>query len=271
MRWIKSLENPLIIEINKIKKKPEEKAFIEGLNLVKVAMEEHNKKDYWKVEKILLTDRFISKNIDFFNFLKKGDYEIIGIEEKIEKKIADTVTPQGIFAVISYKIRNLSEITIDKPQLVVILDKIQDPGNLGTIFRISEAFGVKTVILTTGSCNPLSPKVIRASAGSIFYIQILKAGIDEIESFFKKYGLTLLITDPKAKKAIFEIDLSKKLAIVFGNEAHGISSYFKKLPHISCRIPHIGRTESLNVAISASIVLYEVFKTNIYITQKRLE
>ncbi|MCX8034586.1 MAG: RNA methyltransferase [Thermodesulfovibrio sp.] len=272
MKWINSAENPLIKEINKIKKNPEEKILIEGLNLVKTAVEEqfNKNKDYLKVERVLITKNFILKNKEFFNFLKGGNYEIVGIAEKIAKKISDTVTPQGIFALLSYKIKNLSEGFIDNPQILVILDKIQDPGNLGTIIRTSEAFGAQAIILTPGSCNPLSSKAIRASAGSIFYIPILKAEIGEIENFIKKYGLTLIITEPKAKKMIFEISLSTPLAIVFGNEAHGAGNYFKQLPHVSCRIPHIGRSESLNVAMSASIILYEVLKVNIKNKEKNL-
>lgn len=258
MKWINSLENPLIKEIIKIKKTPTDKVFVEGMNLVKTALEiqkEH------RIDKILLTENFITKNEKFFNSLKMKNFELIGITEKIANKISDTVTPQGIFALLSYKIKNLSEKDVKKAEIIIILDKIQDPGNMGTIIRTAEAFGADAVILTPGSCNPLSSKVIRASAGSIFFIPLFKADIEEIEKFIAKHSVRLIITEPRAKKMIFEIELTPPLAVVFGNEAHGAGEYFKKLPHIKCRIPQIGRSESLNVAMSASIILYEILKS----------
>lgn len=257
MKWINSTENPLIKEIIKIKKIPREKIFIEGLNLVETALEEQEEH---RIEKVLLTENFISKHEKFVNSLKMGSFELIGVTEKIANNISDTVTPQGIFAILSYKIKKLSEEEIKKAENIIILDKIQDPGNMGTIIRTAEAFGADAIILTPGSCNPLSSKVIRASAGSIFFIPLLKAEILEIQKFIKKHNLKLIITEPKAKKMIFEVETSQPLAIVFGNEAQGVSDYFKKLPHLSFKIPHLGRAESLNVAMSASIILYEVLK-----------
>lgn len=258
MKWINSLENPLIKEIVKIKKTPLDKVFVEGVNLVKTALE--IQKGH-RIDKILLTENFISKNEKFFDSLKRKSLELVGITEKIAHKISDTVTPQGIFALLSFKIKKLSDEEINKAENMIILDKIQDPGNMGTIIRTAEAFGADAVILTPGSCNPLSSKVIRASAGSIFFIPLLKADIEGIEEFINKHSLKLIITEPRAKKMIFEIDLTPPLAVVFGNEAHGAGEYLKKLPHIKCRIPQIGRAESLNVAMSASIILYEVLKS----------
>ncbi|MCX7988342.1 MAG: RNA methyltransferase [Thermodesulfovibrio sp.] len=260
MKSIESIENPIIKQILKIKKESKDKIFIEGLNLVKTALDRTLKQDnisLYTVEKILVTESFLQKE----DFLKIKLNEIIVISEKIAKKISDTNTPQGIFAIVSYERLNLSRICLYKTKTVVILDKIQDPGNLGTIIRTSEALGAEIIIITPGTCNPFSPKVLRASAGSIFYIPVIKAAISEIENFIKKQGLKLLITDLKAEKLIFELNLSHPLAIVFGNEAHGVSEDFKRLPHIGFRIPHMGRTESLNVAMSASIILYEVLKS----------
>lgn len=257
MKWINSTENPLIKEILKITKSPKEKIFLEGLNLIKTAF---YKQKYHKVEKVLLTQDFISKHAEILDFLQKEQIEILGISDKIAKKISDTVTPQGIFALISYKTLPLSDKIINKPEILVILDQIQDPGNLGTIMRTAEAFGVQAIILTPGCCNPLLSKSIRASAGSLFFIPIIHAEVYEIKDFIKKNSLRLILTEPKGRNLIFKIEFNLPLAIVFGNEAHGVSDYFKKMPHISCRIPHVGRSESLNVAMSASIILYEVFK-----------
>lgn len=261
MKNIVSIDNPLIREILNLKKSPSEKILIEGLNLVKTVLEAQ--KDH-RVEKILLTDIFISKHRDYIKTLEGKDLELIKISEKVAYKISDTVNPQGIFALVSWKIKNLGEAKLKKFDVLVILDKVQDPGNMGTIIRTAEAFGIDALVFTTGSCNPLSSKVIRASAGSIFFISLYKANEDEIEEFINKHSIRLIITEPKAEKMIFEIDLSSPLAILFGNEAHGAGLYFKKIPHTSCRIPLLGRAESLNVAMSASIILYEIMKNRLF-------
>jgi len=265
MKWINSTENPLIKTILKIKKNPVDRTLIEGLNLLKTAIEALSiQKDApFYIEQILVTEEFIRKEKSFFYLINRKNYPIVGISEKIAEKISDTVTPQGIFGVISFEIKHLKDLNINNPEIVVILDKIQDPGNLGTIIRASEALGANFIILTLGTCNPLLTKVLRASAGSIFYIPIVRADYIEIEKFIVRNNLNLIIADPKSEKFIFDVDFSKPLVVVFGNESKGVSGDLRKIPHVSCRIPHIGQSESLNVAISAAIFLYEILRSKI--------
>lgn len=255
MKWLKSPENETIKEIKKIKKSSKNKIFLEGINLIETAL----LSDSVRIEKVLLTENFIEKHSDFFRKLKNKKISLIGLSENIAKKISDTVTPQGIFAIADFKIRKIDELSL-KPSLIVIVDKIQDPGNLGTIIRVSEALGAEAVLLTPGTCNPLSDKVLRASAGSIFYIPVLSVSYEEIEKFITKNRLTLIITDPYAKRVSFETDFTKPVAIAFGNESEGVSKELKDITNISCRIPHAGKTESLNVAMSVSVFLYEIFR-----------
>lgn len=266
MKVILSPENPLIRDILQIKRHTKDRFIIEGKHLVKTAVEAEVKlkeKGIFQIERIFTTDEFREKDWDFFEFLSKSKYEIVGISEKISKKISETVTPQGIYAIIKYKTLSLKEFYHSNLKTVVILDRVQDPGNVGTIIRAAEALGADMIVLTPGTCNPFSQKVLRASAGSFFYIPMLKAEINHVEAFIKRKGLTLILAEPKTKNMIFEIDLKENLAVVFGNENQGISEDFKKIPHLSCKIPHLGHTESLNVAVSASIILYEILRSRI--------
>lgn len=266
MKVILSPENPLIRDILQIKRHTKDRFIIEGKHLVKTAVEAELKlkeKGFFQIERIFTTDVFKEKEEDFFEFLSKSKYEIVGISEKISKKISETVTPQGIYATIKYNILSLKEFYNSNLKTVVILDRVQDPGNVGTIIRASEALGADMIVLIPGTCNPFSQKVLRASAGSLFYIPVLKAEINQAEEFIKQKKLMLILAEPKAKNMIFEIDLNENLAVVFGNENQGISKDFSKLPHLSCRIPHFGQTESLNVAVSASIILYEILRNRI--------
>ncbi len=256
MKRIESAENPLIKEIVKIKEKPKERIFIEGLNLLECALQSK----LATLEKILVTEDFFEKEKQIFRKISEKEFPTIFISEKVSKKIADTVTPQGIFAIVNYKVQSMSDVLHIKPKLIVIADKVQDIGNLGTIIRVAEALGADAVFVTKGTCNPFSQKTLRASAGSIFFIPVLKGEAEEIKQFLNKNNLFLVISDPHAEKLSFDIDLKKPVAIALGNEKHGVSEELRKLPHISCRIPHLGKTESLNVAISASVLLYEVLR-----------
>ncbi|GAQ95279.1 RNA methyltransferase, TrmH family [Thermodesulfovibrio aggregans] len=253
MKWIQSSENPLIKEIKKIIKQPEERVFIEGINLIETAINSTNV----QLEKILVTDSFIERHSEFFKTLQ-DKFSVIGISQKIAKEISDTVTPQGIFAMAKFKFSNINEIK--NPTLIVIADRIQDPGNLGTIIRASEALGAEAILLTSGTCNPLSGKVLRASAGSIFFIPLIEVSYEEINEFISKNKITLVVTELKAKQPCFNLDLTLPVAVAFGNESHGVSEELKKIKHISCRIPHRGKTESLNVAMSAAVLLYEILR-----------
>lgn len=253
MKWIQSLQNPLVVEIKKIIKEPYEKLFIEGINLVEGALNS----DCLQLEKILVTENFIERQKEFFKSLQ-SKLTVVGISEKIAKALSETVTPQGIFAVADFKHRNINEIK--NPTLIIIADKIQDPGNLGTIIRTSEALGAEAVLITPGTCNPLSGKVLRASAGSIFFIPVIKASVKEIEEFILQHRITLVITDLQAKLLSFEMDFTVSIAVAFGNESHGVSEELRKIKHINCRIPHKGKTESLNVAMSAAVLLYEILR-----------
>lgn len=254
MRLIQSVENPLIKEIKKIKEKPKERVFIEGANLIKAAFNSKSS----LIEKILVTEDFIQKNTEFFELI--GNFPSLLITDKVAKAISDTVSCQGIFAIAKFKLIDIKDLSLTEPNLIVVADRIQDPGNLGTIIRVAEAFGVQAIFITPGTCNPLSPKVIRASAGSIFFIPVVKAKVEEIESFLSKNRLQLIVTDPQAERVCFEIDSRQPLALAFGNEARGVGEELRRIPHVSFRIPHLGRTESLNVAQSAAIFLYEILR-----------
>lgn len=259
MKWIQSPENPLIKEIKKIKKHSEDKIFLEGIHLVEASLVS----DYVKIEKAFVTEEFIERQKAFLKILQDKKILITGISEKIAKYISDTVTPQGVFAVADFRIKNINDLSIKNLSLIVIADRIQDPGNLGTIIRAGEALGAEAVFFTPGTCSPVSGKALRASAGSIFFIPVLKVTVKEIEGFLLKNALTLVITEPNAEKLSFDVDFTKPVAVAFGNEARGISYELRNIPHISCRIPHRGKTESLNVAMSATVFLYEILRQRI--------
>ena len=145
--------------------------------------------------------------------------------------------------------------------MIVVCDGIKDPGNIGTIVRAADASGVDAVLLTPGTCDAFMSKALRASAGSIFALPVLPdTGVEEIVGFLAKRRIRLYAADVRASRSLYETDLRGPAAIVFGNEAHGIGAALFQNAEVLFRIPITGRAESLNVAMAASIILYEAVR-----------
>jgi TrmH family RNA methyltransferase len=186
--------------------------------------------------------------------------EILEVTEQVLGKITDTETPQGVVAVAEYGQWKLEDLAVSGRDLIVILDGIQDPGNLGAIIRTADAAGAGAVVLLPATCDALMPKAVRATAGSIFHVPVLRAGYDAVLAWLEEKEIPLAVTAADASQDLFLTDLSGPVAIAFGNEARGVSSRLKRSSDISLRIPIVGRAESLNVATSAAICLYEVMR-----------
>lgn len=185
------------------------------------------------------------------------------ISEHDLNAICDTETPQGILALMTYP-DNLPEETPPQDPMILILDKIQDPGNMGTIIRTALAAGLHELWLTHGCADPYSPKVIRSAMGAQFILKLRKFNdIESAHHFLKQYDYSKLwLTGPAATLSIFdEAYQPEKSAVVIGNEANGID------PNISVgqwvTIPMPGVAESLNAAQAATIVLFESVRRKI--------
>lgn len=183
------------------------------------------------------------------------------ISEQLARRVAATDTPQGIFLVMRQPAWRPMELRTTGSALYVVLDGVQDPGNAGTIIRTADAIGADGVILTKGSVDIYSDKVVRASMGSIFHLPILQdvepAVIGELA---KREGWQLLATAlDETAQPLFAADFRQSSAIIFGNEGQGVS---KELLAVAQKvyIPMYGRAESLNVGVSAAVVLYEAVR-----------
>jgi TrmH family RNA methyltransferase len=256
---IASLSNPKIKEILEIKNKRSKyrsTAFIiEGLNLIEMALASGN-----KINTVFFTDSFRAKKDGqkiLREIAKKTD-AIFEVTEQIMNKLADTETPQGIIATASYPQKNLEGVKFKSAPLIAVIDGIQEPGNLGTIIRTADAAGADAVIILKGTCDVFMPKTLRATAGSIFNIPIIYTGTDKLIEWLKSNGIMFTATALDSGKSIFDSDLKKPIAFVFGNEAHGVSNEIKRKADLILKIPIYGKAESLNVSASAAVCLYEV-------------
>lgn len=200
----------------------------------------------------------VNGGTDILQKLNKIDNKI-ELSKEVFEYITDTKTPQGILAVMDIKEKKYSEL-INSGKNIVLLDKIQDPGNIGTIIRTCDAFNVHDIIYLNGTGDIYSPKVVRSTMGSILRTNFSKINEEELlnlKEIANEYTMTgtSLDTNNYIEKIEFN---SKKNIIVFSNEANGISDSVKNICNQLVKINMTDSTESLNVAIAAGITLHKL-------------
>ncbi len=181
--------------------------------------------------------------------------------EDVIQAMADTVTPQGFIAVAHQFPTALKEVFSLKPQLVVILEEIRDPGNLGTIIRVADAAGADAVILTGRTVDLYNPKVVRSTTGSLFHLPItVDVELENVIPYVREAGLQLLAADIKGEDLVLARShgvLDAPTAWLFGNEARGLSDEHLALAEKSVAVPIYGDAESMNLATAAAVCIYE--------------
>lgn len=253
---ITSTSSPLVKELLKEKKERKgNKLIIEGHRLFEMALASGA-----DIGRVLFTENYRSKNEDFLRQASKYAAELIETTEQILSKIAETETPQGIVAAVSYKRRELGELSLTPNPLIVVCDGIQDPGNVGALIRTADAANADALITLPGTCDPLIPKAVRATAGSIFNIPVVTSGPEQLVEWLRKKSIGIIVAEAHASRTIYDTDLRKPVALIFGNEASGVSDYLKGNSDMDVSIPIPGRAESLNVAASAAISLFEAVR-----------
>ncbi len=201
-----------------------------------------------------------TKILDIALSLSQNHIACFETTEAIIRKMSGTETPQGIVAVASFSKRPLQDITHRPLPLLVLLDGVQDPGNLGSIIRTADAAGADGVVLFPGTCDAYAPKTIRATAGSIFNIPVITAETESVLSWLKQQRISLVATAADAGQSLFDARLDGPVAFAFGNEANGVSRPLRSRADSLLRIPIQGSAESLNVASAAAVCLYEAIR-----------
>lgn len=183
------------------------------------------------------------------------------VDERVLRKISTTEEPQGILAIVRQMNHSWSDLRVDSRTVLLILDGLQDPGNLGTILRTALAAGVRYVCLTQGTVDIYNPKVLRSTMGAIFSLIFLPdQQPDDILTFCKEQGLDILMGDVRGK-SIYHTTLTEgPCALVVGNEGKGPSLAFRRADVQGITIPMAQDVESLNVAVATGIMLYEIVR-----------
>ena len=251
---ITSTSNPQVKRLLQLQKKSkvrnEEKVFVvEGLRMfVEVPKE--------RVEKVYVSETFYHKKKQELNW-EEVPLEILS--DSVFKHVSDTQTPQGVMCIVKQKNQDLdSLLDIENPHFMV-LDNLQDPGNMGTIIRTAEGAGVDAVFMSRDCVDIYNPKTIRSTMGSIYrmpfiYIEEIVPLLEE----FRKKGIKSYAAHLDGKNSYDQEDYCKGTAILIGNEGNGLRDEVAEKADIWVRIPMEGQVESLNAAIAASVLMFEV-------------
>jgi len=189
------------------------------------------------------------------------DCQVLRLSGNLFKKISDTVSPQGIIAVLEQIEISLADVTSGTNPLVVVLNGLQDPGNLGTIIRTSAAVGATAVLLTKGTVDLYNPKVIRSTMGSLFQVPIVNGlNDDEAVKWLNHHSINIMVADLDGKEYYHSANFKEPFALVIGNENRGPSDIWRKEDYKKIKIPILGSTESLNASVAAGIILYEAVR-----------
>ena len=261
MNVISSKENKYIKHIRKLKEKKHRdqnsEYIIEGLKMVEEAIQEKA-----QIKNIIICDDCektgsIPKDLMY----EIAKYNCVYVTKKIFEILTEVVNPQGIIAVVG---KENKESNIDKDQEIILaLDDIQDPGNLGTILRTADSVGLKQILVSKGTADAYNPKVVRSTMGAIFRIKIIECeNLEDKLKELQKDDYKILVTSLQTKQNIYDVKYNKTV-IVIGNEANGVSENIQKTADKKVKIPMIGKTESLNASVATGIILYEYVRQKI--------
>lgn len=235
-------------------RRQEQKCVLEGVRLIEDALLAGVQPDFvlYRPDAALK----IAPSADLLSRLQSQNIPCLETDPSLFNKLSDTQNPQGVLAVCPFP-----ELIPPQPlSLVLILDGIGDPGNLGSALRTAGAVGVDLVVLSPDTVDPFNPKVLRGGMGAHFRLPIQQ---QQTWAEIGQLGLPLVLADADGERHIFEMDWTTPVALVVGNEAHGPSQQARVLASQIVRIPMV-EAESLNAAMAASVILYEIFRQRHY-------
>ncbi|KZL93663.1 TrmH family RNA methyltransferase [Clostridium magnum] len=256
METIQSRDNLLIKDIKKLKEKKYRnegcKFLIEGFRFVCEGLESN-----FEVPLVFISENAKDRwdSFDVHSKLQK-ETRVYTVTDQVLKSISSTDNPQGIVAVVNNKSISLE----NKQGFYILVDRVQDPGNMGTIIRTAHAAGALGIIVTKGTVDIYNEKTLRSTMGSIFHIPIIHDDNLSQLNFLRSNGFKLVVSSLDTDNNFFDADLKNKSIIVVGNEGNGVSKELLDLSDIKVKIPMPGGAESLNVSIAASIMMFEVIR-----------
>ena len=254
MREIRSKDNRIVKRCEQLSMRKYRDQFglylIEGENLLAEAVKNHA-----RIETVLLREgcqKSLPPQVADRTFL---------VDARIFDKLAQTVTSQGILAIVAKEAARKEDFINLPGSNFIVLDRLQDPGNIGTILRTADAAGYRLAILMKGTADVYAPKVVRAATGSLFRMPVVSmASAKELAEFTGAAGKKLTATCLDARRWYYDEDLTHDIALIIGNEGNGISRDLIESSDIQIKIPMQGNIESLNAAVAAGVLMYEAMR-----------
>lgn len=253
--WIESAQNPKIKNLLKLQEKSRERKkqgvfLVEGIQENQMAMNSG-----FEVQEFFVCDEIFNEKLNLDN------YKTYKLSSSLFEKITYRGTTGGILGVYRSKNNDLGEIKLPENPLVVILEAVEKPGNLGAVLRTCDGAGVDLLVV----CDPLvdfyNPNVIRSSVGTVFTNQVASAGKEEVLNWLKKHQIQIISTFLREDtQSLYKVNLKNPSAIVLGTEAFGLSDFWAENSDVLIKIPMRGKVDSLNVSNAAAICIYEALR-----------
>ncbi|MDA3847829.1 MAG: RNA methyltransferase [Vallitaleaceae bacterium] len=251
---ITSVQNGQIKRVINLQKKHksriEEKAYVvEGIKMVEEAPDH-------MIEKIFINESlYESKPAIALN----RNFEVV--TDEVMKKMADTVTPQGVMAIIKMNGYDFEKVISEDTCMIIGIDAIQDPGNLGTIIRTAEAIGATCIITSAGTVDAYNSKVLRSTMGAIYHMPLFNQV--DLNAYLKELTnqqIQIYAAHLEGDDFYHHTDLTKSLCFLIGNEGHGLSKGISSWATQLVKLPMVGKSESLNASVAASLLMYEAYR-----------
>jgi len=201
-----------------------------------------------------------STNREFQTQVGEGIKDVFDVEDSVFEKICFGDRDEGVLAVCLQPKKTWDDLKIGKKPLLVVLEGLEKPGNLGAVLRTCDGAGVDGLIVCDGITDIYNPNVVRASTGIVFSIPVIQATSQETIAFLKSRQILICATLPDAEKEYADVDMNIPLAVVMGSEQKGLSSFWREQADQKVKIPMKGNADSLNVSVATSVIIYEAIR-----------
>ena len=262
VKTITSIHNEVyknLLKLKRQRRQQEENVFlVEGMRSFQevVKAKDYTVESIWMDEK---TAGKLSKTLE-----EHFDCPLYAVPSELLIKASETVTSQGILLVVRRKKQDLEAVMKKHPTLAVILERIQDPGNMGTILRTADAAGCGLVFVTNDCVDEYSSKVVRSAMGSLLHVPVFHVeSAGKAAALLKEAGFTVVAGALTATALPYDINMVQPVAVMIGNEGAGLSEEAMEAADILVKLPMIGRAESLNASVAAGVLLYEAVRQRV--------
>ena len=257
---ITSFSNPLIKSIRKLSLHKERQKcgqfLVEGIKSVAEAIQVDAKIETLIIAPGLLVSGFGQSIVEQS---QKKSIQIVEVSDEVFTAISNKDGPQGIAAIVHQNWTKLAQINPGSNEIWIALESIQNPGNLGTIMRTGEAIGAKGIFLLDQSTDPYDPTAVKASMGALFSLKLVKTEFKNFSAWVQEKKVPLIGSSDKVEQDYMTYQYPNPCILIMGSERQGLSVGYLKLCEQIVRIPMLGRSDSLNLAVATGIILYQIF------------